>query len=363
MGGVAGVVGHGGAHVVAPHDRTRDEAGGGEAERGSGEHAAPRARGIGLERDEQIGHRRVAIARPQRQPAEDDPAEPAGDARVRRRRGRERELAGWADLERPLAVERLVQRDAEAELIAGRADGLGALRLGRHVHRRAEDAARDREVLVERAVARAARAERHRGVAGGAREAEVEHARAAVAADEHVVRLEVAVDDAGVVGGGEAAARPEEQRDDVAPRARPGGEPLLELDAVDELHRDPHAIAGRPDVEHADDVGVREARERLGLALEATLGAGRRAVAVRLHELDRDAAIELRIVGRVDDSHAARAELVEHDVASDHAAARQLRGLGCTTPFTARRLDRGLVVARVFVVGSDHTSVLWRLIS
>jgi hypothetical protein len=50
-----------------------------------------------------------------------------------------------------------------------------------------------------------------------AREPEVGHAHASVAADEHVLRLEVAVHEAGGVRGGEPGARVDEDRERVAP--------------------------------------------------------------------------------------------------------------------------------------------------
>ena len=56
--------------------------------------------------------------------------------------------------ERALAVERLVQRDAEAELVGARIDGLSAQLLGRHVERRAEDRPDAREARRLRAVQR-----------------------------------------------------------------------------------------------------------------------------------------------------------------------------------------------------------------
>jgi hypothetical protein len=58
---------------------------------------------------------------------------------------------------------------------------------------------------------------RRSGVAAGG-EAEVEDAGAAVGADEYVLGLEVAVDEAGGVGGGEASAGLAEHREDLAAR-------------------------------------------------------------------------------------------------------------------------------------------------
>ena len=80
---------------------------------------------------------------------------------------------------------------------------------------------------------------------------------AAVAAHHHVLRLEVAVDEPGRVGGAEPAARRGEDvriswRVRVALR-EPGRQRL----SVDVLHRQEHALVDGPRVVNHDDVGVR----------------------------------------------------------------------------------------------------------
>ena len=62
---------------------------------------------------------------------------------------------------------------------------------------------------------------------------------------------------------------------------------------------------------------MRDSRERLGLAHDPR----GRVLAERAHELERDPAIELRVVGAVDHAHPAGAEAIEHDVAPDQRAA------------------------------------------
>ena len=92
--------------------------------------------GVVGERREQLAHAREAIDRRPREPAEQDRAQPAGDVRgvagLPRRAGRDRvaQLEEGLAGEGGLAVERLVQRDAEAELIAERPGGLAAQPLG-----------------------------------------------------------------------------------------------------------------------------------------------------------------------------------------------------------------------------------------
>jgi hypothetical protein len=99
-------------------------------------------------------------------------------------------------------------------------------------------------------------------------EAEVDDAGAAVVVDEDVVGLEVAVDEAGAVGGGEAVAGGEEHVEDSARargwrRARRAGWAAMNSMAMKRL-----AVDGA-DVVDAGDVGVGEAGHGLGLAAQA----------------------------------------------------------------------------------------------
>ena len=152
-------------------------------------------------------------------------------------------------------------------------------------------------------------------------EAEVGDDDAAVVADEDVVGLEVAVDEAGGLGGGEAAAGGDEGGEDLAPGAGGAAEPLTEGDAVDQLHGEEDLGASDADVVDGDDAGVGEAGHRLGLAEEA-LGGG--AADVGADQLQGAPAVELRVVGGVDDAHAAGAEALEDEVAAEGGAAGEV---------------------------------------
>ena len=103
-----------------------------------------------------------------------------------------------------------------------------------------------------------------------AREAEVRHAHAPVAADQHVVGLEVAVEQADRVRGDAGRAPPGgTRRGSRATCAATCLSQRRQRVALDELHRDVDvAVVGRADVVDADDVGVVELRDRLRLALE-----------------------------------------------------------------------------------------------
>ena len=142
----------------------------------------------------------------------------------------------------------------------------------------------------------------------------------AVAADEDVRRLDVAVDDAAVVGDLEGAG---DVGGDAGGLARGEG-PVLAQDrgevlALDELHDDVRARRVFAEVEHGDDVRVAERRRGPRLVAEAREEVG---VLAELgpQELDRHVALELRVARPVDRGHAALAEQLEQAVASAEGA-------------------------------------------
>ncbi len=143
------------------------------------------------------------------------------------------------------------------------------------------------------------------------------------------------------VRGDEAARGLEEHLEDLAPRSRPALEPRRQRVALDELHRDVQvAVVGGADVVDADDVGVRELGDRLGLAPQPRLRASLAFVPrFGAQELERDLAIELGIVGGEHHAHAAgcRASTARGSAPPDRrsTAHRQLADL---------RLGDGLLV-------------------
>jgi hypothetical protein len=116
-----------------------------------------------------------------------------------------------------------------------------------------------------------------------------------------------------------------DHREHLRRAARRLGEPLAQRLALDEFHRQEDLLAVRAHVVHGDDVGVRQASERLGLAQEAS-AADRVAAEARSQELERELAIELGVVGGVHHPHAARAEPREDHVAPDDLAGIQPGG-------------------------------------
>ena len=101
---------------------------------------------------------------------------------------------------------------------------------------------------------------------------------------------------------------------------------VREVAAGEVLHREVVQLRlGHADVVDRDDVRVRKRRERARLLHEAA-----REVRVvrerRLHDLQRDLAVERRLQGKVDGRHAALADLALDEVARnlDHALSRVL---------------------------------------
>ena len=144
-----------------------------------------------------------------------------------------------------------------------------------------------------------------RGARAG--DAEVGHARPALLVEDHVVGLEVAVDDAAAVG---EAGGAQDLHDDVD--RRHGVERAVLADdrlqraPGDVLHRDVVGAVPLAAVEDADDVRVRQRGRAGGLAPEAldellVLGE------VVVQDLDRDLPAQQLVLGQVHVGHAAGA--------------------------------------------------------
>jgi hypothetical protein len=233
---------------------------------------------------------------------------------------------------RQLAAQRGVERDAERILVGTRIDVAERELLGRHVRRSAghQTAARHQAIADHRALVNGGLLRLDDVVGARARETEVDDPRLTGRVDEHVVRLEVAMDEARRVGGHQPATRRQERVDELAPRATTA-EPLRERRSVDPLHHDEHAAelavarASRrrelvgPDVVDDDDVGVLHPRERSRLVRHRPpLGLRGGVVGVRrIDELDRDLSLELRIERREHDPESARAEPLAEPIARD----------------------------------------------
>ena len=221
-------------------------------------------------------------------------------------------------VERELPGEHLVEDDAERPDVGAGVDVLAAELFGRHVGDGADGAAGAGQA----------------GLAGDLGQAEVGDAGRPVLGDEDVGRLDVAVDDAARVGGGQAVGdlggdgqglgRGQGAALDLGPQAL----------AAAEGHGDEHApVLALADLVDGADVRVVEDGGGLGLVDEALAGLGV-VDELRGQELEGDGAAELEVVGLVDDAHAAAADLAEEaifagdDGAGEDAAGERVDGRG-----------------------------------
>ena len=158
------------------------------------------------------------------------------------------------------------------------------------------------------------------GGGGQARHPEVHDLHRPVFLDEDVGGLDVAVDDAGLVGVGEPGQHLHDHRHLPLDGHRRGlAHRLLEVLALQELHRDEgRAVGVAAEVEDGDQVRVLHLRDRPGLASEALLELG---VVRDLgdHDLEGHVAVEDGVVGEVDLAHGALAEGAQDLVLADPA--------------------------------------------
>ncbi len=189
--------------------------------------------------------------------------------------------------------------------------GKGRL-LRRHVQRRADHLG---EVGEQRLVGQL--------LAGRLGDAEVDdlrHRRAVVQRDQHVRRLDVAVDDALLVGVLHCLTDVDEQLQTFVERHSALVAEVGDGDALHQLHHEVGpARVGFAAVEDMRDVGMVHQRQRLPLGLEAGNHLAR--VHAGLEHLEGDlAAHRLRLLGHEDDAEAALADLLQQLVGADDRA-------------------------------------------
>jgi hypothetical protein len=219
--------------------------------------------------------------------------------------------------EEPPSREAFVQQAAEGPDVRAPVERPAPHLLGTHVAGRAEhqpllaheEAVLDRRARVPRGLERCQRL----------RQAEVEHLDRALGRHAHVRRLEVAVDHAGLVRRleslGDLAAQVERFLDGQGAARDPLGEVLAR-------HQLEHEIRAAPGLVHLvdlRDVGMVQGREDPRLALEApqAILVGRQRV--REH-LDRDLALQPRVLRAVDLAHASGTERAEDLVLGEPVA-------------------------------------------
>jgi len=283
-----------------------------ERARGDQEHPAPQPRGPAqvalqrLEREGELAGRSETRRRILFQATQGDLRERWGHRRRERRGsvpqhregGRDRGLA----LERPRSAEHLAQDRAEAEDVGARIDGRAVDLFRRHVCRRAGEA-------LAQFVAPGLRPVRGRLQDG---DAEIEDLERAVGGDEEVVRLDVAVDDALLVGRGQPARQLQREVQGAFGRKRAASQALAQRLAAQQFLHEVGLAGETPHIVDGDDVGVRERPG--GARFLCQPRQLRRIVRSGGEHLDRDLASELDVAGREDPAHAAARELAYEDI-------------------------------------------------
>ncbi len=147
-------------------------------------------------------------------------------------------------------------------------------------------------------------------------EAEIKNLRQAVAGDEQVLGLEIAMEDAPRVSGGKAAGDLHANLDRFASRERAAVEPLTQRGALEEFADDVRSAAVRANVEDSQNVRMVERGRRACLLFEAMKSVrvcGKRGG----KNLDGDVASQPRVTGAIHLAHAPGAKEVDDFVRAE----------------------------------------------
>ena len=205
-----------------------------------------------------------------------------------------------------LPSQHLVPRTPERIEIAANVGRLAvASLLGRHVVHRADRRPGASDIRFERVIDRAG-------------QAEVSHFDDAIAPDQQVGRLDVAVHDVLLES---VLQRGSDLFDDFDGALHGNDATLLnqfkQVLAFDQLHRDVQITVVFAGVVDRHDVVVTQLRRRLGLGFE-TLHEGRVLSLVTRQHLQRDDALELHVAGEINRTHASRADPLLNLVLAQH---------------------------------------------
>jgi hypothetical protein len=225
--------------------------------------------------------------------------------------------------ERPLASRKLVQQHTEREQIAAVVDGQVLQLLRRHVRHCPDDS----PIARQRGRARAVFAVVTRWGGAELGDAEVEHLHAALAGQHDVGRLQVAVDDALLVGRRKRVGQCDADLAHLVGREAAGAHPRRQVFSLDQLHRDEAEATGLLDRVDRHDMGVVERGDGLGFPLEARERAGVGGKTRRQH-LERHAALQCQVFRQVHLAHAAGAQLLDDAVMRERLASLQRQRWG-----------------------------------
>ena len=178
---------------------------------------------------------------------------------------------------------------------------------------------------------------------------EIGHAHPAVVADQDVAGLQIAVDAAPRVGGGEAVRDLRRDRDRVGDRDHPLlPEALPQIGAVDQLEHEVRAAVHVAAIEQLDGVRARDPLEDAGLAIEPGERLGRLG-GVEVQQLDGDLAARLLVGcapdrGRATESQALLERIAPTDDLANHPAQSSGSGLAAVRSAAGSEVERQDVI-------------------
>ena len=142
-----------------------------------------------------------------------------------------------------------------------------------------------------------------------------------VGVDQHVRRLQIAVQNAVLVGIMDGPRDHGEVARGLARPQRTAGHQGTERLALDAAHAEIRLPVHLARAVDGDDVGMRQVRRRLGLRLKARMVRRRGQLAAQDH-FQRDDALQAALPGLVDDAHAAAAQFFEQFIIAKGARQR-----------------------------------------
>src|SRR5581483_449374 len=207
----------------------------------------------------------------------------------------------------------LVQHSTEAEQIAARIEFFAAGLLGGHVGHGSDSRPGTGQVRTHCGHGGCSYTLDRKLLLRQLGQAEVEQLYLATTADEHVPRLDVAMDDAAGVGGIERVGNLDGDAQQLIQLHGAAGDSVVERVPFQQLHGDEMPAVSMPDLKDGADVLVIERGRRAGLHLEAFQGLGSTGK-IFGKELQGHAAPQVEVFSLIHHAHPAGAQLSKNAI-------------------------------------------------